>query len=130
MTTVSNPRNWISRAACREVDPSVFDVSGYGRAISSHRRIQKEAARQRVCDSCPVASLCAADAREHGDNAVLRAGIPLMLDPPREWRALDNACLDMVASGLPPATARNRWGDMIGAYLEQRGIPRPDRGAA
>jgi WhiB family transcriptional regulator, redox-sensing transcriptional regulator len=51
----TDPRNWRTRAACREVDPDLFFPVGAD--DSPVTRFQVERARA-VCDSCPVRADC------------------------------------------------------------------------
>lgn len=65
------PRSgWRDRAACRDTFPDQWYVR------NGHNRASAEQHRMCLVD-CPVVADCAADALDHNDTGVVRAGVAL-----------------------------------------------------
>lgn len=62
---------WRARAACRALDPCVFDPYAAGERLPAFRGRVADA--RRVCAACPVAAACLCSALAHRDVGV-RAG--------------------------------------------------------
>lgn len=63
---------WRDDAKCRTMDPRQFELAEL--RLTPGRRSELAAA---LCRGCPVVVACALDAIDYGDQAVVRAGVPL-----------------------------------------------------
>lgn len=121
-------REWLGRAACRGRDTGRWDTPhGLPRHFVNGRRAEVAAVLSagRVCDGCPVAAECAADALRCHDHTVIRAGIPLPdreADGGRGVLARCRAALALVSAGAAPAQARAVLLDEVPP------VPRPKQG--
>lgn len=68
---VGEPERWHAHAACRGVDPRLFDPCAAGERLPVFR--DRVAAARRVCAACPVAADCLRAALAHRDVGI-RAG--------------------------------------------------------
>lgn len=103
---------WHERALCAASRrPDLWDEPGPG----NQPRWAKWVGAVTLCQGCPVADLCAAEALDHGDRGVIRAGviIPSATLSGRTLKAVRGA-LARVASGISPAAA------VLDAYVRMR----------
>lgn len=109
---------WRERAACNGDNPDNYDVekSRIFNACEDYLAVVEWVEQGAICDGCPVARTCAADALRARDRGVIRAGIPLGFVESRTsapWGMASDA-LQEVADGTSPRLAR---ADMIVARI-------------
>lgn len=82
---VAPSESWEARAACRGVDPRVFDPFTAGERLPVFR--DRVADARRVCAACPVAAACLRSALAHRDVGI-RAGFLFSGHSPRSSAAM------------------------------------------
>lgn len=93
---------WWEQAACRHLDPDVFDCDRSRYNVPTPERRTDYA--QRACGDCPVMAQCAADALNGPARGTVRAGMWL----PDRWenvgkheKRLNTVALLLLAKGVP-----------------------------
>lgn len=110
MTPLSDRTAWLPFAACRHTDPDAFDiVANVSSAVLPPARLDSMWAQGTICESCPVARECAADALAAGDQGVVRGGVPLAAHCDLAWRRMERAALKAMSESDDPAETRRVW---------------------
>lgn len=116
---------WHERATCNGFDPALFDLDSWvKRALEQgqeERFLDVDDLAGLICDGCPVARECAADAMNPPAWETVRAGIPLIQLTPRSKSDLMVKALKHVAAGLPTDEARARLLTQLRALANDRG---------
>lgn len=93
---------WWEQAACRHVDPAVFDCDSRKHDAQTPDRRADYA--RRACGACPVMAQCAADALDGHGRGTVRGGmwLPARGDNVDECESqLNNVALLLIAKGVP-----------------------------